>query len=553
MGWRAEGFLRRRAAARLTTVVIFVWAASGGLAAEQRANADAIDNEDALAEVKQQNSADYPCPQAPMGDGRVTPIRPRRPSITRAADGAYHIGVSAGQSVLTPAVADGRIFVGGGFSSTEFVCLKAGTGLPAWSVRLSDNGPSAPAYDDGTVIFTTESCTCYALDAITGRKLWAVWLAGSLVTAPTIAGNSVLVAYPGTAGAGAATRPAPTGFVFAARDLRTGRPQWQKWIDNHVISAPVVNGGNVYIVTFSGTLYEFRLRDGDIRMARRCRATSAPVILKDGIYLTRRKDAGRMPQEVVVRLDRRTGEELYSAHATDAVYLADVQSRSELMQPSFTAKWQPTPASSPTKRQPLPGDPDYVPGGAPAVVSDNRPPAIRLVGRDTPQELQSFSGSRLVAFDGSLFNCMGNELLAIDPANGESQWSLAIRGKWASQSGDFAAQPPTVAGNQLFLATRDGQLLRVDPGRGRVTGHIALGAAATSQPVIVGGQIFVGTAKGELVCVNTGDPTLTGWSQWGGDATHSAVSEWAPAAKSHKKPARNPKSRSSLRLASWSQ
>ena len=109
--------------------------------------------------------------------------------------------------MLAPAVAEGRVFTGGGFSRHEFYCLSAETGRALWSVRLSDNGPSSTAYDQRTVIFTTESCTCYALDAVTGNKLWSVWLGDPIVSTPTIAGDRVLVAYPGSGGSGPA-RPA---------------------------------------------------------------------------------------------------------------------------------------------------------------------------------------------------------------------------------------------------------------------------------------------------------------------------------------------------------
>ena len=104
----------------------------------------------------------------------------------------------------------------------------------------------------------------------------------------------------------------------------TGRPLWQKWIDQEVMTVPVVHGDAAYIVTFAGTLYKFRLSDGEILLARRCRATSAPVVLDDGIYLTRRVDAGRdMPQECLVKLNRRTGAERDAAQCRWAPYLAD--------------------------------------------------------------------------------------------------------------------------------------------------------------------------------------------------------------------------------------
>jgi hypothetical protein len=325
--------------------------------------------------------------------------------------------------------------------------------------------------------------------------------------------------------------------VLAARDLRTGEPLWAKWIDHHVISAPVVHGDEVYIVTFAGTLYEFRLSDGKILMARRCHATSAPVVRDDGIYLTRRADNGHgMPQECLVKLDRRTGAERYVAQRCWAPYLADPATRAE------GAKASPLPAieedalanDAPKARTPFPGDRDYVAGGSPAPPPDSRSPSMQLIGRDGPEALQTFCGSRLASFHGGLVNSMGGLLRAVNPATGAMQWELDLDDLTPpsnAQEGDPAAVPPAIANGTLFVATRGGQLLRIDPVVGDTTGQIDLGAPAASQPVIDQGRVLVGTSSGELVCIDTGDRKLTGWNQWGGDPAHSGVAEVAAASR----------------------
>jgi outer membrane protein assembly factor BamB len=316
--------------------------------------------------------------------------------------------------------------------------------------------------------------------------------------------------------------------VLAARDLQTGKPLWQKWIDNDVMSAPVVCVDEVYVVTFAGTLYKFALEDGEILMARRCHATSAPVVLDDGIYLTRRGDNGQgMPRECLVKLDRNTGKQLYVTERCLAPYLADDQTRAQYAHAGVSAAGDDSLADDPPQRKPLPGDPDYVSGAPP----DTRSPSMRLVGRDSPQALQAFCGSRLASFNGGLFNWMGGQLRAVDPATGARRWSVILEGLETGNEaamGDHAAAPPAVANGKLFVATRSGQLLRVDPDSGKITGRINLDAPAASQPVIDHGRVLVGTTRSELVCVDTGDPKLTGWNQWGGDAAHSGVVETAP-------------------------
>src|SRR5689334_4565520 len=65
----------------------------------------------------------------------------------------------------------GRVFVSGGFESISFYALDAETGHLEWaSQNLEDNGPTAPIYVEGRVIFNTESCTLFVMDARSGKK-----------------------------------------------------------------------------------------------------------------------------------------------------------------------------------------------------------------------------------------------------------------------------------------------------------------------------------------------------------------------------------------------
>jgi outer membrane protein assembly factor BamB len=552
---REDGVAGR--AAICLAAVFYFWLAQAPLIGADRflKAGDDLGNEDVLAEVTRQNSDDYPQPPALERKGSVSRVKSPQVRVERGNGDLLRVHLANGQPLLSPAAGDGKVFVGSGFSGREFHCLDAATGRAEWTVNLSDNGPSYPSYHRGTVVFTTESCTCYALDAETGASLWSVWLGDPVISSPTIAGGSVLVSYPAqvpfaarspaartsrssrgktaaraaAAGQQAARRPTlpqPTAYVFAARNLRTGTPQWQKWIDHHVMSAPVIHGEEAYVVTFAGTLYKFRLSDGEILMARRCRATSAPVVMDDGIYLTRRADpdGSQAPQECLVKLDLRTGRQRYSVNRCPAPYLAAPMMRRQLAQAVSTAAGaRVTPAGERPYREPLPGEPNYVPGGPKEIGS----PSMRLVGRDTPMELQAFAGSRLVAFEGGIFNCMGGRLWAIDMA-GQRQWDLDLRSTDRAADDGEATAPPALAGGYLFVATRGGLLLRIDPIGGEVTGRMRLGSPAASQPVIADGRIFVGTVLGDLVCIKTGNRKLTGWNQWGGNAAHSGVAESQP-------------------------
>ncbi len=159
----------------------------------------------------------------------MSQIELRNFAVQKSGPSQIRVKLPTGQSLLTPAVAEGRVFVGGGFTSNEVYCLATDTGRPLWGVRLSDPGPSAPTYDRGTLSFTTESCSLYVLDAATGNCLWSTWLGDPLITVPTVAGDRVLVCYPASISGG---RPArnrrltsslpPAIFARASRCGRSG-------------------------------------------------------------------------------------------------------------------------------------------------------------------------------------------------------------------------------------------------------------------------------------------------------------------------------------------
>src|SRR5262252_9531347 len=88
--------------------------------------------------------------------------------------------LGAGRAIPTPAVSDGRLFVGGGFGSYEFYGFDARTGKPAWHLRTEDDGPTAAVLADGLAVFNTESCTLEVVEMATGEVVWERWLGDPL-------------------------------------------------------------------------------------------------------------------------------------------------------------------------------------------------------------------------------------------------------------------------------------------------------------------------------------------------------------------------------------
>jgi outer membrane protein assembly factor BamB len=225
--------------------------------------------------------------------GTVTVRTLAADAIKPTANG-FEIQFPSQAPIPTPAVVGKRLFVSGGFHSREYYCFDAATGQLAWAVDLSDDGPSSAVESDGVLLFNTESCTIFALDAATGKHLWSAWLGDPLVSTPTIAQGRVYTIYP--VGHGQAemqqqlapaiqenelvAQPKAEGEDIAPRhalicfELKTGKILWQHFVDHDAITAPVAAGEELYVATLAGTMFRFRAADGHLISARKERATS---------------------------------------------------------------------------------------------------------------------------------------------------------------------------------------------------------------------------------------------------------------------------------------
>jgi outer membrane protein assembly factor BamB len=462
---------------------------------------------DILATVKEWNSDKFAAPPTQFREGKAT-LRQVDEKATTPTKGGFVIQLPSGAPVPTPTVCNGKLYVSGGFHSKEYYCFDARTGKPVWGVDLDDDGPTSAACQDGVILFNTESCTLFALDADSGKQLWSLFLGDPLTNTPTVANGRVFTAYPALgalANANGSKQPPPCSHVLAAFDLKTGKILWQRWIDSDVMSAPVAVDKELYVTSFAGVVYKLNQEDGTVLSAVKSRATSAPVVVGDKVYLTRRADDGEgKAGEAVAADNRHSLKEEVAGERKHAPYLDDkVQAKSELKQQA--------------------GGLDAGNGfGAGAPAAANPKAAESNVGQSNVSSMQAFQGSRILCYRDNNFNCMGDEIVCTDPATGKRRWAVKLDGDLEKEGG-FLASPPAAAGGQLFLTTLKGEVLRLNPDDGKVTARYAVEAPVRYQPAVEGGRIYVGTENGKVVCLDAGDRKFTGWPCWGGNAAHTGL------------------------------
>jgi Ca-activated chloride channel homolog len=477
---------------------------------------------DITDKVREMNSNKFASPPTEFRTGHVNP-KMLDAKATKKTDGGFIVKLPSGAPIPTPTVYNGKLFVSGGFSTKEYFCLDAVDGKCVWGMSLDDDGPTSAVVADDIVVFNTESCTIFALDAKTGKHLWSYFLGDPLTSTPAIANGKVFTSYPAMGGGGgggkgnqgkkqppaqAKKRP-DASHVMICLELKTGKILWQKWIDSDVMSAPVAVDDEVYATSFAGTVYKFKQNDGTIVSAHRSRATSAPLIVGNNVYWTQRADGkGEKCAEEICGLDRQKTTQNFTAAKREAVYLeAEAQARSALGGAAMK----------------LDAGNGFA-GGAPEAA--NGKASAKNVGQASVSSMQSFQGSRILNFKDANYNCMGDELINTDPKDGKIRWKVKVKGDLAKEGGHLAA-PPAAAGGYLFLTTLEGEVLQVDPENGKVAKTYKVGSAVRSQAAIDGGRIYVGTQDGKLVCIDTGDSRFTGWATWGANMAHTNIVEAA--------------------------
>lgn len=524
----AKGSDEARAEASLDGVALAAVSTSRELAAmveigARRLAADRLipAEENVTERFREASSERHEAPPTTFRSGHVSPLALDTQGFKRTATG-WEWTVPSKSSVATPAVYDGAVVFAGGFRSKQIFAVDAVTGAQRWGLALDDDGPSAPACEDGLCAFNTESCTLFVVDAKTGEQRWSLWLGDPLASAPAVAGGRVFTSYPVNGRGPPAGNAAPNGMngqvrapgpvapgkprapgmthVLAAFDLQTGAILWQRWIDAEIMAAPVAEGGKLYATTFAGTILRVDQVTGHIELARASRATSPPTLLADGeIVFSRRADDGSAASETIARAGAKRDFDPRLRKSKAAPYLdEEVQAQTDY-------------AKSGKANDAANG----FGGGAPAAA--NAKAAQGNVGVASVYTMQAFQGSRLLPTPGGNVATMGDELVATDPESGAERWSLEMPGD-LSVAGGALASSPVLAGGTVFVGTLGGEVLAVDPTRGEVIERWSVGAPIRAQLLVHAGWIYAATTDGRVVGIDTGRSSWTGWAQWGANA-----------------------------------
>jgi Ca-activated chloride channel homolog len=447
------------------------------------------------------------------------------PTAFASADGrqGWVIRLPGNHPIATPAIADGVLFVGGGYGSHEFYAINAATGKVIWQMKTGDDGPSAAVVESGCVAFNTESCTIYILDATTGKGLWHEWLGDPLMSQPAIAGSHVYMAYPGGHPRGPvlgaqAPQSAPTDNVPASQvaavprqaghrllcaDLQTGKHVWEQEITADVITAPVIDGDRVYLTCFDGTSFCLDADKGSIVWQKKNAGTSSPLVADGKVMVTERQTVAGQPQEGIRRLDAAGGKDVDK----------------NLLAIGNAEYFKPGKEGSVTMSRGAQAAADAGVGFGGGGVASTLP-AQSNVNVATVAGAWSYQGSRVAYNGASMLNGQANMFNCVSVQDGQLSWRAEARGQKIDGSVQLFS-PPALGKKNLYICTAQGHLLAMDQSDGSLKFAYSTSLPMAFQPALWNGSMYVGTTNGLLICFKTNDPDADGWSAWGGNAQHN--------------------------------
>lgn len=336
---------------------------------------------------------------------------------------------------------------------------------------------ASPAYHRGRVIAGGfGSHEVYAMMAEDGKPSWSVQLSDDGPTDPACKdGVCVFNTYSCT--------------LFSV-DAENGKPLWSWYLGAPQLATPVIAGDVVYSSyphrgpdwEASYVLAAFELRTGKPLWQRWIDAevSSTPVAHAGRVYLATQLgtlyELGAADGEVISV--RKSGLNAPPVVAAGAMFLGHGE---------------------------RPADNDMLVTSSPVF------PELEAIPKSPSDRIEP--APRPLIADSRVITVEGGHVVATDRGSGRRLW----RHRFGDEAPAEIAAPLLQAGPSILLATSAGNVMRIEPESGDVTGVFRLGAGEiASQPIAVGGWIYAGTTRGALVAHDTGDAALTGWEMLGG-------------------------------------
>jgi outer membrane protein assembly factor BamB len=209
-------------------------------------------------------------PDWPMfgGDVNHTRFSPSNAPNTNEVQWSYTTG---GYVESSPAVADGRVYVGS--DDNNVYALQCETGTILWTYTTGDRVLSSPAVAEGRVYVGSEDKKIYCLNASTGAHIWDYTTGHWVDSSPAFADGRVYVGS--------------FDFKVYCLNASTGAHIWDYTTGAAVVSSPAVYCGKIYVGSGDQNVYCLNSTTGAYIWSKATvhRFDSSPAVDDDRVYV----------------------------------------------------------------------------------------------------------------------------------------------------------------------------------------------------------------------------------------------------------------------------
>lgn len=412
------------------------------------------------------------------GGDKKTPVLGQRVPILLAETGIAADRTIADVQVVLPAPVTNTAWSQPGGSASKAMGHLALGEAPArvWSARIAGtNGrvrlAAAPVVADGTLYVLDTDAVVHAFDAANGQPRWKL---------ATVKGNENRKAsFGGGVSVDGARVYATNGLGdVVAIDAAAGSEVWRKKPGGPLRGSPTVADGNIYVVSQDNQLFALAQADGSVTW------TQSGTLESQGVFGVA---APAVAQGTIVA-GFSSGELNAYRYENGRSLWADTLSSSTM-------------STSVSSLADIDAEPVIDQGRVYAVGQGGRMAAIELASGQRLWE-QNIAGISTPWVVGEWIFVMTDDarLISIARGTGKVRWIAQQRAfrKEKNKKGPITWVGPILAGNRLWLANSEGQLIPASPTDGSAGPSINVGGEISLSPIVANGMLYVLTDKGEI-------------------------------------------------------
>lgn len=322
-------------------------------------------------------------------------------------------------------------------------------------------------------IFTLDAGATVTATSTAGQTLWSRDMTPAADRSDQASGGGIAVAD-------GVVYVASAFGMLSALDAASGQIRWQQKLEATGSGTPTVAGDLVYLVAGDNTAWAIETATGRVRWQTSTAPDQANVLGGSAPVVTDDLAIFAFGNGEVQANFRQGGARVWDGFAAG--------------QRRFSAL---------SRIADVTGDPVLSGGTLYIGTHSGRMVALDAATGERIWTAQDGAISPVWVAGGSVFAISDrNELIRLDASDGSRIWGMPLpnftENRPRRQVEVVAHYGPILAGNQLVVASNDGQMRFFDPVSGNLTHTVAVPGGATTSPIVAGGVLYVVGTRGQL-------------------------------------------------------